>query len=173
MSGLSFDDNTDFNSYIKSVMDNLNIKDNDVRPKITKYFDQFSDSEKYKLIYNDEIKEKMEELKKADRDISEFLQRNDIDLEKNDELKTNCNDMLFNFGKLQGLILLQKVRVEKDCTPVVNGIVSALNQKLDLVNQILEINIKNEETQKGGYYLNYNKKYLKYKNKISLLKNTF
>ena len=105
---------------------------------------------------------KIKELLKADDDINNFDK-----YIKTEKVKKNFNLLKKNLAELQVLVILKKLEKVENCDEVINVLLSALNNKLELTNNILESNL-----QKGGNNseINYYNKYLKYKNKYNNLK---
>jgi hypothetical protein len=97
------------------------------------------------------------------------MYRNDKDM------KNLWDETMGQLAKLQGLIIIKKISQVKstgDCQPLVKGLLSAVKQKMDAVNNILENNIQSDTVQVGGDSSEYYKeKYLKYKIKYFNLKN--
>jgi membrane-anchored protein YejM (alkaline phosphatase superfamily) len=121
-----------------------------------------------KININETINEstniKIKELLKADDDINNFDK-----YIKTEKVKKNFNLLKKNLAELQVLVILKKLEKVENCDEVINVLLSALNNKLELTNNILESNL-----QKGGNNseINYYNKYLKYKNKYNNLKYT-
>lgn len=162
---------TNFNEYLTQVLSALDIQDDSVKNA----FNDFDNTQKYKLMNNTNIINKLIELIEADKELTSFWNKNkDYFDENNQALKKNWEEMKQHLGKLQGLILLQKIQKQKDCTPVMDGIVSALNKKLNLVNDILTENLKQdqqEEQQQGGGM--YRRKFNKYVKKNIMIQKSF
>ena len=111
---------------------------------------------------DESIKDKIIRLLKADDDINNFDK-----YIKTEKVKENFNLLKKNLAELQVRVILKKLEKVENCDEVINVLLSALNNKLELTNNILESNL-----QKGGSNneINYYNKYLKYKNKYNNLK---
>ena len=111
---------------------------------------------------DESINDKIRGLLKADDDINNFDK-----YIKTEKVKENFNLLKKNLAELQVRVILKKLEKVENCDEVINVLLSALNNKLELTNNILESNL-----QKGGSNseINYYNKYLKYKNKYNNLK---
>ena len=111
---------------------------------------------------DESINDKIIELLKADDDINNFDK-----YIKTEKVKENFNLLKKNLAELQLRVILKKLEKVENCDEVINVLLSALNNKLTITNNILESNL-----QKGGSNneKNYYNKYLKYKNKYNNLK---
>jgi hypothetical protein len=111
---------------------------------------------------DESIKSKIIELLNADDDIHIF-----DNFIKSDKVKENFILLKKNLAELQLRIILKKLEKVENCDDVINVLLSSLNNKLEITNNILDSNL-----QKGGSNnkINYYNKYLKYKNKYYKLK---
>jgi len=111
---------------------------------------------------DESINDKIIGLLKADDDINNFDK-----YIKTEKVKENFNLLKKNLAELQVRVILKKLEKVENCDEVINVLLSALNNKLTITNNILESNL-----QKGGSNseINYYNKYLKYKNKYNNLK---
>lgn len=117
-------------------------------------------SENHKDKINEIIK-----LLQSDIDINKF--GNDL---KNQEIKNNFHKLKNNLGKLQVLVLLKKLEKSKDCDDILNGFIGIINNKISVVNDILEKKLDGVQVGGGGYKKEYIYKYIKYKLKYLKLK---
>lgn len=100
---------------------------------------------------NDYHRTEISKLLNVDLKINKYGEINQINKTKYDELKSSL-------GNLQLNVLLKKLKNANDCTDVIRSFSNVINNKLDVVNDII---IKN---MTGGI-INYYNKYIKYKNK--------
>ena len=112
---------------------------------------------------DESINDKIIGLLQADDNINNFEQ-----YIKTESVKENFNLLKKNLAELQVRVMLKKLEKVENCDEVINVLLSALNNKIQLTNNILDLNL-----QKGGgnSEINYYNKYLKYKNKYYKLKN--
>jgi len=108
----------------------------------------------------------LEELLNKDSNILEFEKKI-----TSDDTKQKFDTLKNSLGKLQILVLINKLKKSKNCDEVLNSFMSVFNDKIELVNTILEETLEDnvKQEQKGGNN-NYFIKYLKYKKKYILLK---
>jgi len=152
---------TGFDELVTKITDALHfVGENKIRFE-TELKNKFeNENDKFKLLQNIDI----ENLLKADSDLH--------DLEPKlkpyyDKVKENWESMLYNLGKLQAIIFLKKLEEPtNNCGEIVNDITKALDNKINIVNKILEENIKTSQLEKQ-----HKQKYLKYKTKYLHLKN--
>jgi hypothetical protein len=111
---------------------------------------------------DESIKSEIIKLLNADDDINNFNK-----YIKTEKVKNNFILLKKNLAELQVRVMLKKLEKVENCDEVINVLLSALNNKLEITNNILESNL-----QKGGSInINYYNKYLKYKIKYNKLKN--
>ena len=110
---------------------------------------------------DESIKGEIIKLLQADDNINNFEQ-----YIKTESVKEKFNLLKKNLAELQVRVMLKKLEKVENCDEVINILLSALNNKLELTNNILDLNL-----QKGGgnSEINYYNKYLKYKIKYLLL----
>ena len=115
------------------------------------------------------IKGEIIKLLNADDDINNFNK-----FIKSKKVQDNFNILKKNLAELQVRVILKKLEKVEKCDDVINVLLSALNNKLEITNNMIESNL-----QKGGSYnlqksidndINYYNKYLKYKFKYYKLK---
>jgi hypothetical protein len=105
-------------------------------------------------------------LLKSDTDINDF--GNSL---KNQEVKDNFNKLKNNLGKLQVLVLLKKIDKSKNCDDVLNTFIGIINNKVSVVNDIMEKKLVGGGQVGGGRNgKEYIGKYVKYKLKYLRLK---
>ena len=152
-----------FEEFIKRILDTLQIDPKSISDIIADMDSKFNRSDKYKILSNPKINE----LLKADEDLKKLEQK--LEPYYND-IKDQWNLMMKNLGKLQTFIFLKKIE-PSNCGPIINEIITALNTKINTVNEILEENIKSTNNQAGGNIDSFKQKYLKYKSKYLHIKN--
>ena len=152
-----------FEEFIKKILDTLQIDPKSINDIIADMDSKFNRSDKYKILNNPKINE----LLKADEDLKRLEQK--LEPYYND-IKDQWNLMMKNLGKLQTFIFLKKIE-PSNCGPIINEIITALNTKINTVNEILEENIKSTNNQAGGNIDSFKQKYLKYKSKYLHIKN--
>ena len=156
--------NNDFINYTNKILTALDIpSDSNVLQEMIK----FNDSEKYKIITN----EKINNLLEADSKLFELGKR----LENEpyyEQIKNQWNLMIKNLAKLQIYIFIKKID-KSNCGPLIEEIVKALDNKISIVNKIMEENIKSidDENKQIINTTKLNNKYLKYKTKYLQIKN--
>jgi hypothetical protein len=105
----------------------------------------------------------------SDKDINNF--GNSL---KNQQVKDNFNQLKNNLGKLQVLVLLKKIDKSKNCDDVLNTFIGIINNKVSIVNDIMEKKLDNNliggqiggstnDKEYIGKYIKYKLKYLKLK----------
>ena len=152
-----------FEKFIEKILDTLQIDQESINDIIADMDSKFNRSDKYKILNNPKINE----LLKAD----EELQKLEAKLEPYyNDIKDQWNLMMKNLGKLQTFIFLKKIE-PSNCGPIINEIITALNTKINTVNEILEENIKSANNQTGGNTESFKQKYIKYKLKYLNIKN--
>jgi len=130
-----------------------------IRKKITQEeIDKSSDNHKDKI---NEIKN----LLQSDEDINNFG-----DNLKNQAVKNNFEKLKNNLGKLQVLVLLKKIEKSKDCDDILNNFIGIINNKISVVNDVLEKKLDRGQTGGGKKNTKYIGKYIKYKLKYLKLK---
>jgi hypothetical protein len=86
-----------------------------------------------------------------------------------EKTKNNFNELKNNLGKLQILVLINKLKKSENCDDILNSFLSVFNNKFKTINNILisELNQLDShqlgESQLGGGNFIYYKKYIKYK----------
>jgi hypothetical protein len=92
----------------------------------------------------------------------------------NQAVKDNFNNLKNNLGKLQVLVLLKKIDKSNNCDEVLNTFIGIMNNKVSIVNDIMEKKLDNNLVggQIGGSLNDkeYIGKYIKYKLKYLRLK---
>ena len=147
-----------FQELLTRITNNLGISLEKQEEIIIKFNEKFNGNDKYQIIQS--LKEnKIDELLRVDTSINN-LKISYPDILTNNNRWDSLKDSL---GELQALIFIKKLETPKpDCKEIVNTIVSALDNKIKLVNTILEENITTSELRT---------KYIKYKSKYLHLKN--
>jgi len=146
----------------KKIANILNIKPDDLTNIIQ---EKLSEDELKQIIDNDDVNN----LINHDSTFAEF--------EKNiliQETRDNFSNLKQNLGKLQTLVLINKLKKSKNCDDILNSLFSTFNNKFKNINNILlsELNQAGGNqiggnqiggNQIGGNTLKYYKKYIKYK----------
>lgn len=165
-----------FKDKMEQIIDALGIEAL-LKTDILNELNNFNDSDKYKLLNDPILEEKINELVNQDQLLNDFYNNNlkNIYPSSHDSWK----NMIKELAELQGLILLKKVNTQ-DCDTVIKSLLDVITGKLTVVNNIIKENLN---PQQGGNidgqidrnrYNNsiYKSKYLKYKSKyLNLIKN--
>jgi hypothetical protein len=140
-----------------------------------------------KKIELDDLINLVKSLKEADEQLNKLTENSEFK-EYANKYKQEWDDFKRGLGKMQSLILLEKIKVTKDCSSVISLLIGALNQKIKSVNKILEANINPGQVKQespapqpptppplpqqvgGAMDEMYKEKYLKYKIKYLKLK---
>ena len=157
------ENNDKFKTFIDNILDILNIEDENDKKNISDLYNKIKDNNKLKLI--DKLDDKINKLLDEDFKLAKLK----INLEENinfDEIKDNWNKLMFQTGKLQALILINKLK-DGNIDRIIDSIMVGFDKKFDMLNNILEENI-GLGNQIGGVsnmfkYLKYKIKYLKNK----------
>jgi hypothetical protein len=123
---------------------------------------------KSKDFNKDKISEIMK-LLQSDEEITKFG-----DSLKNQGVKDNFEHLKKNLGKLQVLVLLKKIDKSTNCDDVLNTFIGIINNKVSIVNDIMEKKLDNKlvggQVGGGRNGKEYIGKYIKYKLKYLRLK---
>jgi hypothetical protein len=112
------------------------------------------------ILLDESIKDEINKLLKIDDDINNF----DETTLKNDMVKENFKLLKKNLAELQVRVILKKLEKVENCGDVISVLLSTINKKLKISNEISSLN------QRGGAHnVQYYNKYLKYKIKYLLL----
>jgi len=109
----------------------------------------------------------------SDDEINKFEKNNILNKYHSNNVKNNFGKLKNNLGKLQALVLIKHFERAQNADEVLESLLSIFNDKINVVNDILTINIKDFKNQTGGSKDKYTNKYIKYKLKYLLLKNKF
>jgi hypothetical protein len=145
------------------IADTLNIPKNELVDLIRKKLTQ-EEIDKSSENHKDKINE-IRNLLQSDVDINNFG-----DSLKNLAVKNNFDKLKNNLGKLQVLVLLKKIGKSKDCDDILNTFIGIINNKVSIVNDILEKKMDGGQIGGGCKDTKYIGKYIKYKLKYLLLK---
>ncbi len=152
-----------FKNFIKHITDALGVNGDEANRLTEELTTKFDVSDQYRLMDNTHLQKLLE----ADHKLKTITDK------MNKTILTDINDnwqkLLSNMGKLQVLLFIKKLETEKpNCSEILNDIITALNTKIETVNNILEVNIKktDENTNTKQKYLKYKSKYLHLKNNI-------
>ena len=115
---------------------------------------------------------KINALIKADENLKEISKTIGQDYQT---ILPQWNSLLTNLAKLQGYIILNKVK-SNDCSGLIKAIIDAMDAKIKATNEILEFKLKEEANlpssrlPSSSSSLSSQNKYFKYKNKYLNLK---
>lgn len=150
------------NNYIEQIVnaliDNTDRNNELIRNKLIEEFKNYKTNDKLSFIKNTEIH--LDKLIEADIEIeklkTQMENKGGYDVE-------SWNKLMEGLSKLQVLSLINKTA---NCKETTDAIITALNEKINRVNEVLEKNL-----QTGGNIKSYKHKYLKYKSKYLRIKN--
>ena len=126
-----------FETYMTTFLNDLDIING---PTILRdIINTYSNTDKYKII--ESIENHLTTLKNADNAFKELKQgalKNFY--ENNNEIKSSWDATMLNLAKLQGLVILKKIKSGK-CDDVIAELLKAFNNKISAVNNILTENL--------------------------------
>ena len=157
-------DITKFNKFINKILILLEINNDKDKSTIISLANNLQNNKKIKLINN--LEDKMNSLLEEDKKIAKFKYY----LKKNsnfDNVENNWKKLIYQMGKLQALILINKLK-DNNVNGLISTITKGFDNKFNMLNNILEENA-GIINQQGGYNNMYN--YIKYKIKYINEKN--
>jgi len=139
---------------LQLIATKLNIDENILIDTIK---NKVNDKELTNIITDSDKLDKINNLLKIDSQFNDF-EKNNI---KNENTKQNFNKLKQNLGKLQILVLINKLSKSDKCDDIINALLNILTEKFENINNILSTDL----IQIGGNQNKYYKKYIKYKKK--------
>jgi hypothetical protein len=136
-----------FTDYITNISDLLGLE-NQEKDNLINQFRSLTNQEQIEIMTNIKLKELVDKLLDADKEFTKLVTEDGKLKEyySNNNNKKKWDSMMFQFGKLQGLILLKKISQTKQCNEKINLLVDALTNKLTYVNNILTENLNDQTT---------------------------
>lgn len=152
-----------FTDYIQKIFEILGINNENDREKIKRLISKIDDDDKVTFV--NRLEKKIDIILNQDAKFAE-LKLNLKDMIDFNEISVNWDKLMFQMGKLQTLILINKLK-DGNINKLIDSIISAFDRKFNIINDILEENIGIGQ-QNGGYkriskYLKYKIKYLEIK----------
>jgi hypothetical protein len=128
-----------FSDYVNKIFDAIGIEKGPTRTKLVDGFNQYNDKQKYIFLHNEKLMELFNQLLAADYALSDLFDKGLLSLYR-DQISNSWNKTINQLGKLQVYAILQKINKD-DCSPVINELLDALNNKLGIVNNLIENNL--------------------------------
>jgi len=128
--------------------DEVTLNGETISTVLTKLFNNYNNVDKYKIINNNNVLQKFNELKKITGDMV-AIEKNMFNNPYYKNLKDSWKKMLMSLSKLQLLLFIKKIK-KNNCDQVIKTIVDTVDKKIEAMNNILEETLKiNEETEAG------------------------
>ncbi len=134
-----------FLSYVNQIFDSIGIQQGETRNRLIEGLNKYNDNNKYLFLNNDELKRSFGNLLEADNRLNQLMVEGGVLYQYRENIGSLWGETINQLGKLQALAILQKIN-ESDCSPVVDALLQALNQKIGIVNNLIESNL--QETPK-------------------------
>lgn len=133
----NINDLLDYEKYITNMGMALSLNQNIINEMLT-----FNDSKKYNLISNipkdiiNNLTQADDELKKIESDV----------MFKKYSANPHWIELKENLGKIQSMIILTKINnSDEDCTEIVTLLNTSINNKIEMINQVLDLHVKHLE----------------------------
>ena len=130
--------------YLDAILSNIGIKDSGIIVKIKLKFANYNETS-YKLLENSKITELIDDLLEKDKILNRFIttQGELFNFYQNEnDFKKNWDNLMNQFATLQGLIIIKKVT--KNIDTGIESLISALADKLNAANNLMEKNLFDE-----------------------------
>jgi hypothetical protein len=134
-----------FLSYVNQIFDSIGIQSGETRNRLIEGLNKYNDNNKYLFLNNEELKRSFGNLLEADNRLNKLMVEGGVLYQYREKIGSLWGETINQLGKLQALAILQKIN-ESDCSPVVDALLQALNQKIGIVNNLIESNL--QETPK-------------------------
>jgi len=138
-----------FLSFVNQIFDSIGILPGDIRTQLVNNLSQYTDGNKYLFLNNQDLKQLFTRLLDADNQLNGLISEGGVLKPYMDTIGNSWNNIIQQLGKLQALSILKKINKD-DCGPVVDALLGALNQKIGIVNNLIESNL--QETSKPTKY---------------------
>jgi hypothetical protein len=134
-----------FLSYVNQIFNSIGIQPGETRNRLIEGLNKYNDNNKYLFLNNEELKRSFGNLLEADNRLNQLMVEGGVLYQYREKIGSLWGETINQLGKLQALAILQKIN-ESDCSPVVDALLKALNQKIGIVNNLIESNL--QETPK-------------------------
>jgi len=138
----------DFLYFITQIFDSIGIQGHQ-KAQLIDELRKYNQNEQYLFLNNQELNTLFSRLLEADVLLNGLISEGGVLKPYMDTIGNSWNNTIQQLGKLQALSILKKINKD-DCGPVVDALLGALNQKIGIVNNLIESNL--QETPKTIKY---------------------